>query len=469
MKFLITILLSSLCQVNLQILCDFRDTVNITGGQKDGDNFIFNNDTYSFGYYGEFDYIFQNYDEIIKVDLHIRGCVCHIKPCIRICCNEYREPIDRFCTKTNQLEFDNGETIDLKGEKYGVLIGRSCQSMFMLIEEDEWTFHDGKIHTPLTNFVDTSGYCFAQNENNQTLALMCWDNVEDFNYLYSIAMMISVPFLLVTIFIFSSNSKLKTLHGKCLICLCAALLIFYLFKSILNFYFNVSHEICITLGYLLYLFSLVPIIWMNVICIDIFFLTKNGIRTEKKEQQLFKYYTIYGFGLPFLMTFLIITIDLFELLPQEYMPMIGLERCWIQSNVLVEIIYLRLPISIVFIANIILFLLTSYKVFKAQRTICNDANKAVISRFFIYLKLFFITGISWSMEIFSWIYYYDYQTFFLICDLFNCLLGVFIFLVCVLNKPTLKILKTSFNCKNSKNTNDSSYANGHTTKFSVDQ
>lgn len=45
----------------------------------------------------------------------------------------------------------------------------------------------------------------------------------------------------------------------------------------------------------------------------------------------------------------------------------GIKRCWMQNNRIVEGIYIYLPISIILIINITLYSITAWKIYQVQR------------------------------------------------------------------------------------------------------
>lgn len=66
---------------------------------------------------------------------------------------------------------------------------------------------------------------------------------------YIVAMIVSVPFLLVTFLVYAFFKKLRNLHGKSLMCHIAALLVAYLSLIIIQFISNeIENDICILIG-----------------------------------------------------------------------------------------------------------------------------------------------------------------------------------------------------------------------------
>lgn len=67
--------------------CHFYDSTNISSGIRNRNGSIsFEGVEYPSYLYGEVNYILKNEDESVPVKKHIRGCLCRIKKCIRLCC-----------------------------------------------------------------------------------------------------------------------------------------------------------------------------------------------------------------------------------------------------------------------------------------------------------------------------------------------------------------------------------------------
>lgn len=135
------------------ISCNFHDTINISSGSMDHNSgqFSHNGLTYQKGMFAEFDYVIKNNSEV-KVDPHIRGCVCKLKNCIRVCefCSDDDESLNMKCVKrSSQLKVLSSELmeelISLDDDKFVFLEGKICENYYILEPEqygdpDEWTF-----------------------------------------------------------------------------------------------------------------------------------------------------------------------------------------------------------------------------------------------------------------------------------------------------------------------------------------
>lgn len=130
--------------------CDLSESINITDGEynKNG-QFIHKGLTYEPDMFAEFDFIIVNHSERAQVEPHIRGCVCLLKKCVRVCrfCTD-DEDADEKCVKTETLTVPTGENIEmevsLQDNSYAVLTGRTCPNMIFLDpeddDEDKWVF-----------------------------------------------------------------------------------------------------------------------------------------------------------------------------------------------------------------------------------------------------------------------------------------------------------------------------------------
>lgn len=84
-----------------------------------------------------------------------------------------------------------------------------------------------------------------------------------------------------------------------------------------------------------------------------------------------------------------------------------------------------------------------------------------IYRFNLYLKLFIVMGINWSMEIISWLFKSAPQYVWYITDLTNTLQGLIIFIIFVWKDKIRRLLLKRFGCQDrglfSRNSNRSGY------------
>jgi G protein-coupled receptor Mth (Methuselah protein) len=178
----------------------------------------------------------------------------------------------------------------------------------------------------------------------------------------------------------------------------------------------------------------------------IFVTFRSGMRGRGgKDQKRFIFYCLYAFGVPIILTLIIIIIDKTQFIPESFRPNMGVNRCWIEPKHLVEFIYVYFPISIILVINVVFFSMTARNIFRIQKETSVvrssgsqkhskiDADK---DRFF--LRLFIIMGASWCMESVSWAFE-SYWNFY-ISDILNCLQGFIIFLLFVWKPKVRKLV-----------------------------
>ncbi|CRK99458.1 CLUMA_CG012609, isoform A [Clunio marinus] len=443
--------------------CSFFDTMNITSGKQDQNgNFNFNGEIFKKGTFATYNYTIENFTDLVAAEPHIRGCVCNSKPCIRLCCIDEEADENSTCISTNVLSVpthDEPEEINLSGNTYGVLVGRPCPVMYKLIPEeyddDVWYFVHGSIQLGNGKIASTQDYCFAQMALNDTQekiteVLFCYHSETDVRLkLYPLGMLFSLPFLLVTFCVYGLIPELRNLHGKCLMCYVFALMILYTSLSIVQLEsesFTPDTYPCKLAGYSVYISVLLCFFWLNVMCFDMWSTFRGGMRGRGGDKKRFFVYCLYAFGTTFLFTATIFIIDHLESIPQKFRPLMGMTRCLVQKNIWAEGIYIYLPISTILIINITLYSITAYRIYKVQRETSairnGDSQKhskmdADKDRFLLYLRLFIVMGVTWTMEAISWVV--DDKKFFYASDILNCLLGVIIFILFVW-KPKVKKL-----------------------------
>ncbi|CAO1416062.1 unnamed protein product [Diamesa tonsa] len=168
--------------------CNYIDTVNITSGHKDNDgNIIFNGTTFPKEMYAQYNYEIVNYVERKSVNPHTRGCLCLIKPCIRLCCysddtNSTPSLESMPCVSKNKfsVQIHNGDVqdVNLSDGKFGVVIGRTCPQMYKIeVEEDMedfWELHLNGSITIYDTHINHDDYCLGGTENDTVDLYRCF-------------------------------------------------------------------------------------------------------------------------------------------------------------------------------------------------------------------------------------------------------------------------------------------------------
>jgi G protein-coupled receptor Mth (Methuselah protein) len=148
-----------------------------------------------------------------------------------------------------------------------------------------------------------------------------------------------------------------------------------------------------------------------------------------KENFRLRVYQIYAWGFPTLIAIVAVILDNLPNTQEDAFlrPRFGEDKCWFYGDT--EILtYFYGPIGILLCINIILFLSTARALtcgLWKRDDVKSTTERAALGK--VCLKLVIVMGITWILDIVSWIAgpnYFWYAT-----DIINALQGVFIFIV----------------------------------------
>ncbi|XP_037940040.1 G-protein coupled receptor Mth2-like isoform X1 [Teleopsis dalmanni] len=458
--------------------CEFHDTVNITGSLR------YNNGSYLHDgviippkLIGEYDYEVL-YDGLeLTVGKHVRGCICKLKPCVKLCCRpkQIKKENLRECeidAKTElelspyvNITFSNGteQSIHVLEEFY-VQHGIPCYDAYKLTpdseEDDEWKlFENGTLMRLFDNALMTKrDYCLTPHEVNGVYLLTpmnCPNYEEQSNnhFANNLAMLISIPFLVLTIFVYIFIPKLRNLHGKCLICYLFSLTVGY---SVLvtNNYFSKQYNdfTCSFVGFMAYFFFIAAFLWLSVISFDLWhnFRGTSCNVNRYMQNKRFVIYSLYAWGIAGILTFATIQGQLSSI-DNHIKPGIGDEYCWLKTDDWSAMIYFYGPIMLLILFNVIMFILTATKIYQVKRDLErivareNDQRclRSEKENFGLFLRLFIVMGITWMLEVMSYLVGSDntWSIFFYVPDFCNAAQGIIIFVLFVLKKKVKKLIK----------------------------
>lgn len=86
-------------------------------------------------------------------------------------------------------------------------------------------------------------------------------------------MIVSIPFLVVTLLVYALLKELRNLHGKCLMCYLVGLICFYLSFCLIHIvsdFLMEHHALCEGIGLVAYFSVFVCFFWLNTMCFDIY-------------------------------------------------------------------------------------------------------------------------------------------------------------------------------------------------------
>lgn len=203
-------------------------------------------------------------------DTEVRGCLCLLRNCIRKCCPEGQTLTkDHDCVPSNLTllhpfspQFiDENTNQPVKNVDVHRLYGNPCSYESYLLDpklsaDDQFTLLlTGVLSAPAEGNFTVAEYCIeAFEEQEAILPLLCFPEEEygpitqsaAIDLLYPIGLIISVPFLFATFFVYAVISELRNLHGKSLMCHVSSLLTAYVFLAIVQLDgVRLSNEFCI--------------------------------------------------------------------------------------------------------------------------------------------------------------------------------------------------------------------------------
>nr|XP_022917481.1 G-protein coupled receptor Mth2-like isoform X14 [Onthophagus taurus] len=458
-------------------------TVDITDGKTDVNGSItINNDTYSI----------KNY---YKKNGQIFGCVCRIKSCIRKCCPDGQVISNKNCTNSDRKFNDYFDLSSVENLSYYYKVNGflKCSTNRVLalksLRKTLFIERDGKLIYGKESY-NVENYCMDYFQDFSVFnVLFCLKDLAEVSSTTTTGMIISMPFLIATFLVYALLPD-KNLPAKSLMCYVLSLLFAYIMLVTIQLNSNLEHGACVTIAYLCYFFFMVSFFWMNSSCIDIW-LTFSGIKgitgQRTQERKRFIYYCLYSWGLPLIMTSIVVVMTMEHLKDSIFFTAIGDGQCWFKNGLSTGI-YFYFPIAILLITNIVLFAITALKIRNVQRDTkvlnAKDSSKhekdkqrideynsepcyliePVKNRgmqvydfldvdnsclgFNLYIKLLFAMGVNWSMEVISWLVQWQSNNvptyIWYITDFCNAMYGVLIFFIFVFKKNIWIMLKKRY-------------------------
>nr|XP_022917476.1 G-protein coupled receptor Mth2-like isoform X9 [Onthophagus taurus] len=491
---MIKILLLSFPVIHLAIgfknQCNVNVSVDITNSEHlHNEDRLYNNITFNP----------KTYFEDVKTG-RIYGCLCDFKKCVRKCCGvdeilnvktkicEFNESYSDILQILNHFEYFQTEVHIIPK----TLLCKNGKQRRILPSKDVVFTPDGKLLYK-NIAIDIENYCLEYIKSaDKPDALLCLNsngNTKEIPHYLSIGMIISMPFLIATFLVYALLPD-KNLPAKSLMCYVLSLLFAYIMLVTIQLNSNLEHGACVTIAYLCYFFFMVSFFWMNSSCIDIW-LTFSGIKgitgQRTQERKRFIYYCLYSWGLPLIMTSIVVVMTMEHLKDSIFFTAIGDGQCWFKNGLSTGI-YFYFPIAILLITNIVLFAITALKIRNVQRDTkvlnAKDSSKhekdkqrideynsepcyliePVKNRgmqvydfldvdnsclgFNLYIKLLFAMGVNWSMEVISWLVQWQSNNvptyIWYITDFCNAMYGVLIFFIFVFKKNIWIMLKKRY-------------------------
>ena len=247
---------------------------------------------------------------------------------------------------------------------------------------------------------------------------------------------VSVSSLLILICFYSWIKSLRTLPGKCLLCLACSLATAQLTFTVGAFASEV-HILCVILAITTHFSYLMSFFWMNAMAFDVYITFRNQFITASSSEKKFVTYVLYSTLSP-LCIILLALLGEYTDIPMTK-PFYGRPFCWIGHRDAL-MYFFTVPIGALLCMNIMFFLLASYHVSQASGN--NRLHKrphAKRKRLLLYAKLSTIMGLTWIFAYIALIT--DLAVFWYLFIIFNSLQGLFISLAFLCNHKVFRIVK----------------------------
>ncbi|XP_018367586.1 PREDICTED: G-protein coupled receptor Mth2-like [Trachymyrmex cornetzi] len=319
---------------------------------------------------------------------------------------------------------------------------------------------NGSLYMATGEFILPKSYCFAIMFRNVYDVIVCNGQTKLPVYI-SVCHLLSLPFLLLTFIIYSILPELRNMHGFTLRAHVGSLFITY---SIIYFGQQTTDlaekNYCVALAYIFNFFFLASFFWLNVTCFDIWW-TFRELRSHRREGKHYErkkliIYSSYAWGVTIFLNVFCAIMDNISDPPENLIrPEICQKKFWYGENE-AKTLYFYVPMGLTIISNVFFFVCTTLTILNQKMNTASelsnsegtrhDENK---QRFNMYLKLFIVMGITWVLEILSWVIGTNIVPAFIwyITDTINALQGLIIFIVFVFRKKIKDMILKLFRGK----------------------
>ncbi|XP_044585430.1 G-protein coupled receptor Mth2-like isoform X5 [Cotesia glomerata] len=321
-------------------------------------------------------------------------------------------------------------------------------------------------------------FCIAHIERDDQISIVVaiCSSFEEVNipFTYRMGILLSIPFFAMTFLVYALLPQLRNIPGLNLMAYVGSTFVAYVTLAIVQIgecaIIDMTN-LCITFAFVIHFSFLASFFWLNVMCFDIWWtFGKNpglytnpygGFRAlqgsqKKQERKKFACYSIYAWGCAGLLTGICLIMDFHPNISSSVIrPQFGKESCWFATDA-ARAIYFYGPMGVTVVCNIILFIATAMKIVHHKKETAHlnrDDNRRHNDNkqwFNLYLKLFIVMGVNWSMEIISWIFGNKPDYIWYVTDVANTLQGLVIFIIFVWKRKIKILLLKRFGCKDSK-------------------
>ncbi|KAJ8722245.1 hypothetical protein PYW08_004647 [Mythimna loreyi] len=268
----------------------------------------------------------------------------------------------------------------------------------------------------------------------------------DGNKYLTIATVISCIFMLLVLVVYLILPELQNLGGLILMAYLFSLFMAFALLVVMQIpkLFN-NNAVCIVVSSVVYYFFLAAFCWMSVMSFDMWS-TFRIVKTSRQRRDWCRFlkYGLYAWGVPLLMTIFMVTANInrdnMKSVPWFITPRIPEKGCFLQGGA--KFLYFYIPMLILIICNWIFFLMTAFHIRQSNvNSAMLDSAAAGLKlahrdqkqKLMVYLKLSVVMGLSWLLEVISFVYHSN-DIMWLLPDTYNSLIGLAMFLIFVCKK-----------------------------------
>uniref|UniRef100_A0A182JSW5 G-protein coupled receptors family 2 profile 2 domain-containing protein n=1 Tax=Anopheles christyi TaxID=43041 RepID=A0A182JSW5_9DIPT len=319
----------------------------------------------------------------------------------------------------------------------------NCSHSYMIFREIEQEVYvdesgslvDGEFR------IQRNDYCAAHTldgEGTQPVFVVCFNmaNMETIATMLvskGIMMLISVFFLLVTLYIYYIIPDLRETQDKVTSAAVASLAVFMFLLSLVQLWVSLTHTaFCTVIAFLMYFFLISYFAWLNMVMANVWKLTVAR-RWKIRERSWYILNHIYAITVA-------VTLTTMVYIYHSRYPTLGEISCWFRTE-REQSYFVYLPLSVMLSINIFLFVWTSLHLHASGDDLSPDRKKSLRYKCMLYLKLFLLSGLIWVFEILSFHMsegLVPQSWFWIIVDAVNCLHGVLIFFVLIVWRQRIK-------------------------------
>ncbi|KAF7274955.1 hypothetical protein GWI33_012382, partial [Rhynchophorus ferrugineus] len=265
--------------------------------------------------------------------------------------------------------------------------------------------------------LNLKSYCIehVQKGNMQGYFLFdCYEAEIKEKYTYTMGFKIlSAVFLLLTMIIYVYTGETKNIFGKILISYCVSIL--FLMITLLVAHVNLNQTLleCKIRGYFITWLTLCSFTWLNIMSVNIWSTFSQpqgtiGHSQKKRDIKKFMLYSIYGWGVPVLIVFIIFVLEFTKCLPEPIHPYVGIFYCMFEKRNYSSFLFYLLPQlifqfinTVVFFKTIIYCIRVKNEINKLNEVKTKDNHKfaATKEKLGLIIKLATVMGVIYIFEV----------------------------------------------------------------------